>query len=703
MKKLLTLLCFALVCSAQAQSMRQFLKAAANSLSEKDPQTALFYLGEGYKIDSTGAELCFLYAQAYSAAQSFERAAYWATKAQKRAVKPNPALDLLLADAQLRLGRYELANKGYKLHRSSTDKPIAAQAQLGLQKVDFAQNQVVERPNWSWAHLGKEINSPYSEFSPMIRPDTLLFASLRYDNPTDKHDPPRPLSRMLTSYQGKKATPIGKALNDPTVLTAHMAFSLDEQRMYFTKCSYGEGLKVRCDVWVNIRDAKGRIKKTEKVEVLNDPKASTTQLAIGFDSIAMAERLFLSSDRTSGAGGFDLWTALWDGKKWGKLEQIEFINTSLDEMTPHFHNEKQTLYFSSNGRPGLGGMDIYGSRLSKSGWSEPVNLGKPVNSGYEDMYFVIESCGCNGMLASNRPGSMFIDPSNKTCCFDLYQVGITDHDDPLVPPSKPGQPEVVTTKPTLPVDSIVYVGVPRKPIVPVTEKPDNPTGSTPTGNTPTGNTPTGNISTSSTPPANTTTGITPKVERPTTPTTVQGFSGLRLYFDNDYPNPRSRSRTTSTTYEATYQQYVSAQTDYRGAFADRIALQDSVDYFFAEELNQQYDLLQEFQIMLLLRLIEGDKITISLRGYSSPRAQSDYNDRLADRRIMAVLNQFTVWNDAALAKYLSDGRLVIRTLPYGESRANTGVSDNLTDRRNSVYTPAAARERRVEIEEVVVE
>jgi hypothetical protein len=97
---------------------------------------------------------------------------------------------------------------------------------------------------------------------------------------------------------------------------------------------------------------------------------------------------------------------------------------------------------------------------------------------------------------------------------------------------------------------------------------------------------------------------------------------------------------------------------------------------------------------------EGKKITISLRGYTSPRAQSDYNDRLADRRIASVRNEFAQWQNQALKPYIQSGQLKIIALPYGESKANAAVSDDLADRRNSIYTPAAARERRVEIEEV---
>lgn len=89
-----------------------------------------------------------------------------------------------------------------------------------------------------------------------------------------------------------------------------------------------------------------------------------------------------------------------------------------------------------------------------------------------------------------------------------------------------------------------------------------------------------------------------------------------------------------------------------------------------------------------------------LRGYTSPRAASDYNDKLSARRIVSVKNHFNEFNGGIFKQFVDSGNLVIIEKPFGESQAKQDVSDDMQDVRNSVYGVPASLERRVEIIDV---
>ena len=131
-----------------------------------------------------------------------------------------------------------------------------------------------------------------------------------------------------------------------------------------------------------------------------------------------SEVLYFSSDMEAGRGGNDIWYSVRENGSFGIPQNLgEIINTEYDEMTPYFDAKRKTLYFSSNGRINIGGFDIYSSEQDESGnWSEPVNIGYPLNSSVDDLYYVLESKK-KGYLVSNRPGGMSL--KSPTCCDDI--------------------------------------------------------------------------------------------------------------------------------------------------------------------------------------------------------------------------------------------------------------------------------------------
>jgi outer membrane protein OmpA-like peptidoglycan-associated protein len=139
--------------------------------------------------------------------------------------------------------------------------------------------------------------------------------------------------------------------------------------------------------------------------------------------------LYFSSNRPGGFGKMDLWYVNLDDDSrptGSPINMGPLFNTPGDEVTPFFHYYTSTLYFSSDGHPGFGGLDIFKSSYnSDSLWSAPKNLGAPFNSSKDDSYFVLERSQRNGFLTSDREEC-------KTCsggaCLKVYSI----EKDPLV-------------------------------------------------------------------------------------------------------------------------------------------------------------------------------------------------------------------------------------------------------------------------------
>ena len=129
--------------------------------------------------------------------------------------------------------------------------------------------------------------------------------------------------------------------------------------------------------------------------------------------------------------------------------------------------------------------------------------------------------------------------------------------------------------------------------------------------------------------------------------------------------------------------------------------QQAISDFFELEVEKGYIWLEKFSEILLERLEQGDTVEIFLKGYTSPRAKKEYNLALSKRRISSVKNYFQVYQDGQLIPFLSSQQFKISERPFGEATAASTVSDVLEDLRNSIYHPDAARERRVEIVEIL--
>ena len=178
--------------------------------------------------------------------------------------------------------------------------------------------------------------------------------------------------------------------------------SIDNKHLFFTGCKMEGGAQVNCDIYYSDL-INGEWTEAKKVPGINDPMYWDSQPSLASDG----KTLYFCSDRKGGHGGIDLYKTVKNTATgiWSPPENLGApINTSGNEMSPFIHSDFNTLYFSSDGLPGVGGYDIFYSRKGEDGkWAEPKNLGIPINTTGDDLGFFVSTDGHLGYFASNLP------------------------------------------------------------------------------------------------------------------------------------------------------------------------------------------------------------------------------------------------------------------------------------------------------------
>ncbi|MCW3085469.1 MAG: outer membrane protein/peptidoglycan-associated protein [Bacteroidetes bacterium] len=227
----------------------------------------------------------------------------------------------------------------------------------------------------------------------------------------------RDQSTGLFTKGSRMPYPFNKGTNEGSA-----TMSIDNKHIYFTYGADEGGEQINIDIYhSDLVD--GEWTEPEKVPGINDPIAWDSQPTLASDGVT----LYFASDRKGGYGGTDIYKTVKDQKTgvWSKPENLgRTINTSLDERTPFMHSDFETMYFSSNGHPGVGNLDIFYSRLGEDGkWTEPKNIGVPINTKSDDFGFFVSTDGHYGYFASDEPSRTLGRSVGKSdiFSFELYQ------------------------------------------------------------------------------------------------------------------------------------------------------------------------------------------------------------------------------------------------------------------------------------------
>ena len=184
-----------------------------------------------------------------------------------------------------------------------------------------------------------------------------------------------------------------------------------------------------------------------------------------------------------------------------------------------------------------------------------------------------------------------------------------------------------------------------------------------------------------------------------------------LYFHNDEPNPKSKDTLTEINYLSTYNRYNNMLNEYQNKYSKDLSYIKSkeakikIKNFFDEKVKKGVSDLELFRDLLLKELHLGARINITIKGFASPLAKTNYNVNLTKRRISSLINYMKEYNDGIFIPYINGtakngGKIIFSEIPFGEYNANQETSDNPNDIKNSIYSISAAKERKIEIQSV---
>lgn len=323
-------------------------------------------------------------------------------------------------------GDYDDAIQEFNRFIDETDDPgKKALAELEITGAEIALVMPENPTGVDVENLGREVNSPLSEYSPALEGGGLYFAGFArkrkdvMDVEEDGEDA-RVHIFKIEQKDEKWGDPVelDEKINRPGYHSTNVAFSPDGNRMFFNRSQVIGNNLSESKIYVS-EGGDGNWKGAVEVEGVNGDyiaKHPATGELFG------KEVLFFVANMEGGHGMDDLYyaTYLGGGKYDTPVNLGEKINSPGNEATPYYLDG--TLYFSSDGFPGIGGFDIFYSVWDGSTWSEPKNMGKTFNSPVDDLYFRMSPDGYSGVLTSNRVGGR--SAKGKTCCDDIYAFAI---------------------------------------------------------------------------------------------------------------------------------------------------------------------------------------------------------------------------------------------------------------------------------------
>jgi len=486
-----------------------------------------------------------------------------------------------------------------------------------------------------------DVNSMYAEYAPCQYNDSLFFfAGVR---PLDAKLADTSfifanyLTKVMQATRHSDSTwsdvKVVKSLDDPDAHVNNLSFTKDGKMAYFSKCIGYDCAIYRADfnpetvVFSNI---------TRLPAPINMSQSSNTTPQIAYTP--EGDYLFFASNRKGTKGGYDIWYSKMEADgTFGAVENCsKNVNTIGDEVTPFFDSRDSLLYFSSEWHTSLGGFDIFTSKgdLKSGRWSPAVNIGTPINSSYNDLYYAYSRDTLRAYWCSNREESVKL--IGKAFSNDIYSHSLV-----------------------------------RRSIARITD-----------------------------------------------------LIPITLYFDNDYPDPRSKDSVTDKVYEHLYHDFMAKKDEYIKEYtkyspSERYKYDVRTVETFFNDLQEEYEKLALFAELMDVILHDGQDIVVAFKGYASPVGNLAYNEIVAKKRISCIQNYFMSFKDGSLNQFLHNepksgkGSLKYIYEPIGVVKAeNTFYTSSgeqvsaISDRRQkwmSVYSPAAAYQRKIEIIAVDIE
>jgi outer membrane protein OmpA-like peptidoglycan-associated protein/tetratricopeptide (TPR) repeat protein len=361
---------------------------------------------------------------------------YSALKHAQEAVQLNPAvmydIEYVLGMAYHQHSQFDIALEHYQKFKSTykpgkTDSLTLDSLAMVNKRIEECYNgkELVKEELFEIINMGPTVNSEYAEYVPLIKADQsyMIFTARKPVNLKDtvNHPNSKVKGEVLSGFDFDYFEDIFKTDRiDDSTWSKPYRFDYSTQRKNIHDASVSlsfDGLTIYNYRSVNEGDMyystieNGEWGDSKPMEGINS-KYRESHVAVAFDN----NTAYFVSNRPGGYGGKDIWKATrLEDNKWGNIENLgPQINTKYEEDAVFIHPDGKTLYFSSQGHNTMGGYDIFMSTYEDGKWSMPENVGYPVNSPDDDIFFVLTADGKHAYLSSVKEGGYGMQ--------DIYEI-----------------------------------------------------------------------------------------------------------------------------------------------------------------------------------------------------------------------------------------------------------------------------------------
>lgn len=392
---------------------RSYFMQAFNAYSFQEPDKALAFIESALKKDDDYLDALMLKGDILKSLKRFDESQQ--TYERVLAIEPK------LTEVYLYMGEMQFVAAKYdasvlSLQTFLETKPSETKKNLAeglLANAVFASDAIKHPVPFNPLNMGPKINSANSEYFPGITADGEYFIYTRKLQAQLPHEDFY-ISKLLPDGSWGPSYNLGPPVNTEEN-EGSVSISTDGQFIFFAACNRSkrhtlqgqEGLGSPreiypgCDLYFSRLEGDKWSIPRHLGETINSREWESTP-SLSFDGLT----IYFSSTRQGGFGGSDIWKSYWTPSGFSvPINLGPTINTAGNEQTPFIHPDNQTLYFSSNGRAGMGGFDFYYSRTNDSGnWQEPINLGYPINTNGDEKGLLVNRDGTVAYFSSaDRP------------------------------------------------------------------------------------------------------------------------------------------------------------------------------------------------------------------------------------------------------------------------------------------------------------
>ncbi|MBL7111082.1 MAG: PD40 domain-containing protein [Bacteroidales bacterium] len=431
MKRIAIILSFLLICVVVSMAQDGYTTRSNRAIFHYQKATqyyrllefdqAVVEIGQSLSADPKFVEALLLLGQTYTDMGRLEEA----VTAYKSAISTNPNFYpnafYFLAENEYLIAAYSDALEHFKTFLA-IGRGSAKYMQLAYKRLEYCRFSLWAVANpvpFEPVNMGENINSNFDDYWPSFSADESVMVITRL-LPIDETNPDAYLNRQEDFYVSnfrdgiwQPAEDAGAPLNTSNNEGAQ-TISSNGTLMVFTGCNRKDGYGL-CDLYYSeLRSDKWTVPRN---------LGGTINTAFGEKQPSLSSDgriLYFVSNRNDGLGGYDVWISYkQDDGSWGSpLNAGDSINTPNDEHSPFIHPDNQTIYFSSDGWPGLGLFDIFITRkTSDTTWSHPVNLGYPINTNGNEEGLIVNAKGQTAFYSSDRSS----EQARDIFYFDLYE------------------------------------------------------------------------------------------------------------------------------------------------------------------------------------------------------------------------------------------------------------------------------------------